>query len=225
MRCKTCVYGALSNNLVTNNKCITCTYYKNNDEGDYNYVVKDWAGSYDRAVEQLVIKCCDTCEWSSRPCVALGDAGPACPYGDNYVKAPRFHGLRVYNPLYRVIEGDDNAEAIRPESPSNMVDPYPANVVALAAQQTMKKNPEIKGNPSALLSFLISADHLNPVEHAVICFRITDVSRACFDQHVRHRIASYTSSSQHYQDYTSYDCFVHPYMVNDERVQRRILKR
>lgn len=44
-------------------------------------------------------------------------------YGDNYVKAPRFHGLRVYNPLYRVIEGDDNAEAIRPESPSNMVDP------------------------------------------------------------------------------------------------------
>lgn len=123
MRCKTCVYGALSNNLVTNNKCITCTYYKNNDEGDYNYVVKDWAGSYDRAVEQLVIKCCDTCEWSSRPCAALGGAGPACPYGDNYVKAPRFHGLRVYNPLYRVIEGDDNAEAVRPESPSNMVDP------------------------------------------------------------------------------------------------------
>ena len=44
-------------------------------------------------------------------------------YGDNYVKAPRFHGLRVYNPLYRVIEGDDNAEAVRSESPSNMVDP------------------------------------------------------------------------------------------------------
>lgn len=58
------------------------------------------------------------------------------------------------------------------------------------------------------------------MEHAVICFRITDVSRACFDQHVRHRIASYTSSSQHYQDYTSYDCFVHPYLVEDERVQK-----
>lgn len=112
---------------------------------------------------------------------------------------------------------------LKPYAPKAQViwsTPHPANVVALAAQQTMKKNPEIKGNPSALLSFLISADHLNPVEHAVICFRITDVSRACFDQHVRHRIASYTSSSQHYQDYTSYDCFVHPYMVNDERVQK-----
>ena len=106
MGCKTCVYGALSNNLVTNNKCIACTYYKNNDEGDYNYVVKDCGYPYDHAVEQLVIKCCDTCEWSSRPCAELGGAGPACPYGDNYVKAPRFHGLRVYNPLYRAIEGE-----------------------------------------------------------------------------------------------------------------------
>ena len=80
---------------------------------------------------------------------------------------------------------------LKPYAPKAQViwsTPHPANVVALAAQQTMKKNPEIKGNPSALLSFLISADHLNPVEHAVICFRITDVSRACFDQHVRHRL-------------------------------------
>lgn len=117
-------HGALSNNLVTNNKCIACTYYKNNDEGDYNYVVKDCGHPYDHAVEQLVIMCCDTCKWSSRPCAELGGAGPACPYGDNYVKAPRFHGLRVYNPLYRTIEGEqENAEAVCPESPSNMVDP------------------------------------------------------------------------------------------------------
>lgn len=121
MRCKTCIYGALSNNLVTNNKCITCTYYKNNDEGDYNYVVKDWAGSYDRAVEQLVIKCCDTCEWSSRP---KGHMCKTCDDGDNYVKAPRFRGLRVYHPVYCTIEGEqENAEAVCPESPSNMVDP------------------------------------------------------------------------------------------------------
>lgn len=98
--------------------------------------------------------------------------------------------------------------------------PHPMDVVALAAQQTMKKNPTLMQNPTRLLSFLLQAGHLSPVEHAVICFRITDVSRACFDQHVRHRIASYTSSSQHYQDYTSYDCFVHPYLVDDERVQK-----
>ena len=95
---------------------------------------------------------------------------------------------------------------------------HPANVVALAAQQTMKKDPEQLKDPSSLLSFLISADHLTPVEHTVICFRVSDVSRACFDQLVRHRVASYTSSSQHYQNYMSYDCFVHPDMVEDEYV-------
>lgn len=120
MGCKTCAYGALSNNLVTNSKCITCTYYKNNDEGDYNYVAKDCAGSYDRAVEQFVIKGCDTCKWSSRP---KGYTCKTCNYGDNYVKARSFHGLLIYNPVHRSIEGDDNAEAVRSESASNMVDP------------------------------------------------------------------------------------------------------
>lgn len=120
MGCKTCVYGALSNNLVTNNKCIACTYYKNNDEGDYNYVVKDCGHPYDHAVEQFVIKGCDTCEWSSRP---KGRMCKACNYGDNYVKSPRFHGLRVYHPVYHTIEGEqENAEAIRPEGTSDMVD-------------------------------------------------------------------------------------------------------
>lgn len=38
-------------NCVTNSKCVACTYYKNNDEGDNNFVIKG----------------CDTCEWSSRP--------------------------------------------------------------------------------------------------------------------------------------------------------------
>lgn len=117
---KNCVYNALSNNLVTNNKCVACTYYKNNDEGDYNYVAKDCAGSYDRAVEQFVIKGCDTCKWSSRP---KGYTCKTCNYGNNYVADPRFHGLLIYNPVHRSIEGDDNAEAVRSESASNMVDP------------------------------------------------------------------------------------------------------
>lgn len=109
MGCKNCVYSALSNNLVTNNK------------GDNNFVVKDCGHPYDHAVEQLVIMGCDTCEWSSRP---KGRMCKTCPYGDNYVKAPRFHGLRVYHPVYCTIEGEqENAEAVCPESPSNMVDP------------------------------------------------------------------------------------------------------
>lgn len=102
MGCKNCVYNALSNNRVTNSKCVACTYYKNND---------------DHAVEQFVIKGCDTCKWSSRP---KGRMCKTC----NYVKSPRFHGLRVYHPVYHTIEGEqENAEAVCPESPSNMVDP------------------------------------------------------------------------------------------------------
>ena len=94
---------------------------QNDDEGDYNYVVKDCGHPYDHAVEQFVIKGCDTCEWSSRPKGRMCKTGP---YGDNYVKAPRFHGLRVYHPVYCTIEGEqENAEAVCPESPSNMVDP------------------------------------------------------------------------------------------------------
>lgn len=56
MGCKNCVYSALSNNLVTNNKCVACTYYKNNGKGDNNFVVKDCGHPFDHAVEQFVIK-------------------------------------------------------------------------------------------------------------------------------------------------------------------------
>lgn len=90
MGCKNCVYNALSNNLVTNSKCVACTYYKNNGKGDNNFVVKDCGHPYDHAVEQLVIMGCDTCVWSSRP---KGHMCKTCDNGDNYVKAPRFHGL------------------------------------------------------------------------------------------------------------------------------------
>ena len=105
-------------NLVNNSKCVACTYYKNNGKGDNNFVVKDCGHPFDHAVEQLVIM---GCEWSSRP---KGRMCKTCNYGDNYVKAPRFHGLRVYHPVYCTIKGEyENAEAVCPESPSNMVNP------------------------------------------------------------------------------------------------------
>lgn len=151
MRCKTCVYGALSNNLVTNNKCITCTYYKNNDEGDYNYVVKDWAGFYDRAVEQFVIKGCDTCKWSSRP---KGYTCKTCNYGNNYVADPRFHDLLIYNPVHRSIEGDDNAEAVRSESASNMVDPAACECGCPGRPANDEEGPRGQGESESLVVIL-----------------------------------------------------------------------
>lgn len=151
MGCKNCVYNALSNNLVTNSKCVACTYYKNNDEGDYNYVAKDCAGSYDRAVEQFVIKGCDTCKWSSRP---KGYTCKTCNYGNNYVADPRFHGLLIYNPVHRSIEGDDNAEAVRSESASNMVDPVSCKCGRPGRPANDEEEPRGQGESESLVVLL-----------------------------------------------------------------------
>lgn len=62
-----------------------------------------------------------------------------------------------------------------------------------------------KGKVSSdLLYFLFRAEHSSVVEHAVISFMITGVSRAFLAQITRHRIGSFTSSSQHYQNYADY---------------------
>lgn len=81
----------------------------------------------------------------------------------------------------------------------------PARIVALAASQTMRRFPEINEQSyDSLISFLYKAEHRSPLEHAVICMQITGVSRAFMAQITRHRLASYTCSSQHYQNYSKY---------------------
>lgn len=151
MGCKNCVYSALSNNLVTNNKCVACTYYKNNGKGDNNFVVKDCGHPFDHAVEQLVIKCCDTCKWSSRP---KGYTCKTCNYGNNYVADPRFHGLLIYNPVHRSIEGDDNAEAVRSESASNMVDPAACECGCPGRPANDEEGPRGQGESESLVVIL-----------------------------------------------------------------------
>lgn len=81
----------------------------------------------------------------------------------------------------------------------------PARIVALAASQTMRQFPEINEQSyDSLISFLYKAEHRSPLEHAVMCMQITGVSRAFMAQITRHRLASYTCSSQHYQNYSKY---------------------
>lgn len=66
-----------------------------------------------------------------------------------------------------------------------------------------------------LLKFLFQAEHSSVVEHAVISFRILGASKSWLAQITRHRMSSFTSSSQHYQDYTEYNNIVHADLVND----------
>jgi flavin-dependent thymidylate synthase len=80
--------------------------------------------------------------------------------------------------------------------------PNPTAVVTEAANSTQKGIFTGEVKPSeALIKFLYEAQHGSPLEHAVICFRISQISRACADQLRTHRISSPTMSSTHYQDH------------------------
>ena len=80
------------------------------------------------------------------------------------------------------------------------------------------KNEPIKKVSAKLLHFLFKAEHDSVLEHAVISFMIRGASRSWLAQITRHRIASMTSSSQHYQDYRDYPFVVHKSLVNKEQV-------
>jgi len=93
--------------------------------------------------------------------------------------------------------------------------PNPGVCIREALDNTMKNISGYFGGPSEIvpnnvLRFLFRAEHSSVVEHAVISFRILGASRSWLAQITRHRMSSFTSSSQHYQDYTDYDSVVHP---------------
>ena len=72
------------------------------------------------------------------------------------------------------------------------------------AQGVFAQGVELTCDQAKLIQFLYHAGHGNPLEHAVISFDITQISRACADQLRTHRMASHTMSSTHYQDHTGY---------------------
>lgn len=95
--------------------------------------------------------------------------------------------------------------------------PNPLYQICNAATNTMKGifAKEQVAN-TKIPSFLYRANHGSPLEHAVISFELTQISRACLDQLVRHRMGSFTSSSQHYQDHRDYPMRVSINMANPD---------
>lgn len=69
----------------------------------------------------------------------------------------------------------------------------PIMTCAEAASMCYDSEPSLK-----ILKGCIKSGHLSVLEHASFTFRITDISRACSHQLVRHRIASYSQQSQRY---------------------------
>jgi len=85
----------------------------------------------------------------------------------------------------------------------------PLEILSRAASMTMKKDYNIdKKATSKLVKFLIEAEHTSILEHLNYTFVIDNCSRSYLTQITRHRVASYTSASQHYQDYRNYPIVV-----------------
>ena len=57
-------------------------------------------------------------------------------------------------------------------------------------------------------AFILDAEHTSLFEHVWFTFIITGISRSFLGQITRQRIASPTSGSQHYQDYSDYPCAI-----------------
>jgi thymidylate synthase (FAD) len=99
----------------------------------------------------------------------------------------------------------------------------PGSLVSLAADITQKRinGDEILTTPAApkLIKYLLTANHTSIFEHAVMSVLIQGVSRSFLAQITRHRMASYTSASQHYQDYRGYPDIVDEQMADDPTTQ------
>jgi thymidylate synthase (FAD) len=100
----------------------------------------------------------------------------------------------------------------------NWATPNPGKEIREALTNTMydiSKFPATDKTVSKdLIHFLFKAEHSSVMEHAVISFTIQGASRSWLAQITRHRMASMTSSSQHYQDYQDYPFVVGQHMAN-----------
>lgn len=87
---------------------------------------------------------------------------------------------------------------------------YPAEIIALALDLTMHSNEEhVPATFTYKLGkYLLDAEHTSPLEHVSYTFLLQGVSRSFLAQITRHRMGSFTSASQHYQNYQDYPCIV-----------------
>ena len=103
----------------------------------------------------------------------------------------------------------------------NWASPWPGQQVREAMDMTMKRETKPnRGITSKTLKFLFEAEHSSLVEHAAMSFTVSGISRSLLTQLTRHRLASYTSASQHYQDYSDYPFVVHSDMKSNEPMEK-----
>ena len=94
--------------------------------------------------------------------------------------------------------------------------PNPQSMLAYALDITQKRELLWGRHLSKkTVQAVASMNHGSVFEHIVYTFMIKGASRSFLAQCTRHRMASYTSGSQHYQDYSEYGASVHPDFEDD----------
>lgn len=93
--------------------------------------------------------------------------------------------------------------------------PKPKEIINTAIQLTMKKDLINKDADEKVIRFLLSANHTSLFEHINYTFLVKGVSRSFLAQLSRHRMASLTTGSQHYQDYRDYPFIMSETVANN----------
>ena len=89
--------------------------------------------------------------------------------------------------------------------------PEPITVISRAAGTSWGKNDISKKR----VETCINRGHLSVLEHVCVTWKISDISRSCSHQLVRHRLASYTEKSLRYTEPQEGDWYVIPEVLKD----------
>ena len=110
--------------------------------------------------------------------------------------------------------------------PSNLLDViYTACRTCYSADgavEIFKNITDDKEKKLALIKRIISSGHYSTIEHIQVTFAISNVSRACTHQLVRHRHMSFSQKSQRYvKEKGQFDYLIPPTIARDEKLKEK----
>lgn len=79
---------------------------------------------------------------------------------------------------------------------------------------------ESRGRPGQFVRARVQEGHESIIEHASATFEVSDISRACSHQLVRHRLASFSQESQRYVDMSDPEWVLPPAVVDDPEARQ-----
>ncbi len=101
------------------------------------------------------------------------------------------------------------------------ITPNAEKIIEEAGRTCYKSSDRI--NPASSGSFikkLVRAGHLSVLEHAVVTFRVKEVSRALTHQLIRHRLCSFSQQSQRYVSSQDFSYVLPPKIESNEETKK-----